>query len=882
MLTIYIEDKNNNTKGVNKTLQSMKSCFPEDSNVKTQILSEDTFSNFGDTLRKDDSDYVYFIQAGDTFSGSAKSLLPLLSSRSQDIISLPCKCLLTSECKFPLSPIPGDLNTMPQLTPFWHYGHFFKREIFKTCTNLSDIELLFDIYTYLMDCHNVYLYPELSLKRQSSYENTLFWDDARNKDWYLGLVDHLLFPILHLSQSRNIALPFYLQTALCALIWQRFKCNMNNGNQHTIDSEYPAFLEDIKNFLNYIPDEALLYGQDHIPGTQRHLPYETILENQIILPMHFAVSMLQLKYQENFAINYDVVKKDSGETIIAKIGDVLLQDLSILQCTIELIQYDNIRQELTIEYNINDFVNLDNFTIKAYCNDTEIAMTNTYRYKHTKYFGISAQKPRTYRSIVPLSGNIGHSSQKKYDIYWTLSYRDVTLRMPIEAAHYCARINTQIYKSFWKFKKNLLTLQKDNTILRITPARGRMLWREFIFFIYNFRPHIATRIFGIRFLYWLTLPWFRNKTIWLTYDKLYKGGDCGEYLYRYACTRQAETGIIPAYVINGDSDDYARLKKEGYTPLRYKSLKHLLYYLNSSVVFTTHGGVYNFNGLTKASVRYVQGLLHHDVACIQHGLTVQQLAHNSNRLFNNMKRYYCASKYEINNLSQPIYGYEDKSILKLTGIPRYDGLVNNDQHQILITPTWRNYIALPATAKNEAKPYFPGFKDTDYFKIYNTLLSDERLIETAKRTGYKLIYLLHPVISAQLRDYPQNDYVKIIPSLTVNYEKILTESSLMVTDYSGVQFDFAYMRKPIIYYHPDELPPHYKEGGFFYDTMGFGEICKKHEDIVTLLCEYMENQCRMKDFYRKREDDFFAYDDLNSCQRIYDDMLSYQEEKGLL
>ena len=34
----------------------------------------------------------------------------------------------------------------------------------------------------------------------------------------------------------------------------------------------------------------------------------------------------------------------------------------------------------------------------------------------------------------------------------------------------------------------------------------------------------------------------------------------------------------------------------------------------------------------------------------------------------------------------------------------------------------------------------------------------------------------------------------------ISYEDLLTESSLMVTDYSGVQFDFAYMKKPIIYY----------------------------------------------------------------------------------
>ena len=255
------------------------------------------------------------------------------------------------------------------------------------------------------------------------------------------------------------------------------------------------------------------------------------------------------------------------------------------------------------------------------------------------------------------------------------------------------------------------------------------------------------------------------------------------------------------------------------------------------------------------------------------------MAFNAHRRFNNIRGYFCASKYEIQNLSRPIYGYEDKSILKLTGIPRYDGLISDDKRQILITPTWRNYIAMPATAKNEQKGYYEGFKKTDYFKIYNRLLSDDKLIETARKTGYKLIYLLHPVVSAQISDYETRDGVEIIQASTVNYEKILKESSLMVTDYSGVQFDFAYMRKPLVYYHNPQIPPHYKESGFIYEKMAFGEICTNHDEIVNVLCDYMENNCKLKDFYRERQDDFFAYSDNNSCQRIYNIVKEYEDTK---
>lgn len=120
-----------------------------------------------------------------------------------------------------------------------------------------------------------------------------------------------------------------------------------------------------------------------------------------------------------------------------------------------------------------------------------------------------------------------------------------------------------------------------------------------------------------------------------------------------------------------------------------------------------------------------------------------------------------------------------------------------------------------------------SFKHSEYFRIYNTLLNDPRLLETAKRTGYRIMYLLHPVTSSQLPDFTDNGYVELVPAAgDMSYEKVLTEASLMVTDYSGVQFDFAYQRKPLVYYHPDTLPPHYEEGGLIYDTMGLARSAK--------------------------------------------------------
>ena len=60
--------------------------------------------------------------------------------------------------------------------------------------------------------------------------------------------------------------------------------------------------------------------------------------------------------------------------------------------------------------------------------------------------------------------------------------------------------------------------------------------------------------------------------------------------------------------------------------------------------------------------------------------------------------------------------------------------------------------------------------------------------------------------------------------------------------------------------------------------MGFGEICTEHDELVDVLCQYMKNDCKVTPMYKKRQDDFFAFSDNKSCERIYNDILEMQQE----
>lgn len=675
--------------------------------------------------------------------------------------------------------------------------------------------------------------------------------DMHRPEWYFSSLERYVLPMLKEVTENGRAKDFVQYQALFELV-HRYLYNQNSNDKHIVDSEIERFLGLCSSILNLM-DDSIIFNFHNCAGYR--------------FPTGMYHALLNTKYGADIESSYIY----DNNNILRVYKDIVLMRARSMKVIMEVLEHED--GKLKIEASVDNFIDMKNVDLKCYLNLKEKKLTETYRYAHTKFFGISANKRYTFRF------EIDESELGEYnELCFYICCGDFRLQIPMVTRRYTFRLSTSVSYSYWMYgsSRRAVYFDDNNHKLVITRiSRFQRFVRELKLLVCMLTGSEKTpSMFLTRLLYWITRPYFKNKRIWLTYDKLYKGGDCGEYFYKYMKTRAEADGIVPAYVINRDAPDIKRLHREGYHPLKFNSMKNRLYYINAEAVFATHGGVHSFNGISNSRVKFVADLIHAEVTCIQHGLSVQQLAQELNKVYNNTKRYYCASKYEIQNLSRPIYGYEDKSALRLTGVPRYDGLHSNDQKQILITPTWRAYISMPPVM-GHSRPYYPEFKNTNYYKFYYNLLTDQRLIETAHRTGYKLIYLLHPIISSQIVDYPDIDGVEIIPATTVNYEKILTESSLMLTDYSGVQFDFAYMRKPVVYYHPPELPPHYKEGGFFYDTMGFGEICTKHDEMVNCLCEYMENGCRIKPFYKDRADDFFAYSDFNSCQRIYDDFKEY-------
>ena len=690
----------------------------------------------------------------------------------------------------------------------------------------------------------LYRFPQEKNVRYNPY--------ALDRRWYDEPLKEFLLPAI--SMETENAIRKYLQLLAIFMVHSRIYSNLNNRNKHVIKKEeLPDYISLLSNVYQVL-DVGLLVNPAAYPCLVSD-PKDTLLD--------YRIRIKDFSYYPDLICN--------NKRVEPSIENHLFDNWKRTSVSIELIDY--LDGNLEIDGSFPDIFRPGDYQLICRFGKAEYELVYNNRYSFSKAFGVTYARRKTFHVQVPIEG----MQEKELMLNFFIKTKDGDQRLDYEFPSHTSRFSRDFVYSCWKFGPYYSFWNKKGIHIRKRDPI-RELYKEIQFIRYLRRKRKDQ--YRLELLNYLVQPVLSRKQIWLFQDKIYKAGDSAEYLYKYAAPKR--DGIHCYYLLDEKTADYRRLKKEGFRPLKRGSLKHRLIFLNADLVINSNSTVFAFNDYTFERSIAIRGRTHFDCACVQHGLSVQKIALAQQRLRDNTKLYFCASKYEIDNLSKPVYDYVGYPYrcLHLTGVPRYDGLVSRPEKIILFSPTWRMQAALPVS-RNEGveRDYNPEFRNTDYYKIYNGLLNDPDLLNAARRYGYRIQYVLHPIISPQENDFDKNEFVEIIPATgDMSYEELFCKASLMVTDYSGVQFDFAYMRKPVIYLHHKDLPQHYEEGTFHYANMSFGEICHTTQELVRVLCRYMENDCKMPELYKRRADDFFAFSDQNNCERIYKVMLQYMNE----
>ena len=369
--------------------------------------------------------------------------------------------------------------------------------------------------------------------------------------------------------------------------------------------------------------------------------------------------------------------------------------------------------------------------------------------------------------------------------------------------------------------------------------------------------------------------------IWLINDRRNEAGDNGEYFFRYLKHKKPK-GIKYYFIIEKDSLDYKRLIKLG-NIIDLNSEKYLNMFLKSDKIISSTSNNWVDNPFN-SDQKYLRDLFNFTIIFLQSGIIKDDLSIYLNKYIKNYNLFITSSKKEYYSVLKSNYGYSKNEIV-LTGLSRFDNLerfrkINNNGKIILIIPTWRMNIKGTLTKFTYESFYSKIFISTDFYKFYNKLINDNTLLAIMKDYGYQGIFCLHPYFESQWIDFKQNEIFSILKKC--DYQKLILESSLLITDYSSIFFDFGYLKKPIIYSQFDieeYRKTHYKKGFFDYNTNGFGPVCKDIQCTIYEIISEIKSNCILKEKYSKRIKKFFIFSDENNNERIYQAILNNQNNK---
>lgn len=373
-------------------------------------------------------------------------------------------------------------------------------------------------------------------------------------------------------------------------------------------------------------------------------------------------------------------------------------------------------------------------------------------------------------------------------------------------------------------------------------------------------PFIFIIILPIALLFKL-INKIRGRKLWLVCETGYSARDNGYHFYKYVREKHADDYCF--YVIDKNSSDFSKVKHLG-NIIQFKSLKHWLYYLaaNYNISNQKYG---NPNQPFFYIVHVSLGLFRNRVF-LQHGITKDDspwLYYKDTKF-----RYFiCGAKREYDYVKEK-FGYPDGNVI-YTGFSRFDNLYNNDvnQKQILIMPTWRNWLGRDVNGLGQKV----DFTETSYYRNWNSLLENKEFIKYIEENDYMVYFYPHVNMNKYLKDFNMSSKnIRVVDNSDIDIQKLLKESAVMITDYSSVYMDFAYMTKPVIYYqfdYKEYRSGHLQDGYFDYQKDSFGPVVNTHLEVIDSLKLIMNRGLEKK--YLTRMNDFFQIKDQNNSERLY-------------
>lgn len=357
-----------------------------------------------------------------------------------------------------------------------------------------------------------------------------------------------------------------------------------------------------------------------------------------------------------------------------------------------------------------------------------------------------------------------------------------------------------------------------------------------------------------------------HRNIWLVCERHQDARDNGYWFFKYLCEKHPE--IEAVYAIDLDSPDFNKVKILGKV-IPFGSFKHWVYYWaakrnissqkegkpNAALCFILE--VYLGCRKNRAYIRH--GIIKDDQRWVYYDVTKMNL------FITSVEREY--------DFVCERFGYPEGNV-QLVGLCRFDNLLSPHtvKRQIIVMPTMREWLREMSSDTLKYENTL-DFTKSEYYLKWTSFLQNERLEQLLKSFDVKLVFFPHASMQQYVRQFAsKSKYISIANAGKYDVQQLLMESAALITDYSSIYMDFAFMKKPLVCYHFDYEKyrrGQYQDGYFSYQEDGFGKVVDQEDELLEEVEAILKNELRMPGIYLDRVDKFFTFQDNKNCERTY-------------
>lgn len=377
--------------------------------------------------------------------------------------------------------------------------------------------------------------------------------------------------------------------------------------------------------------------------------------------------------------------------------------------------------------------------------------------------------------------------------------------------------------------------------------------------------------------------WARNRfgDAWLLMDRLHDADDNGQRLFEYLRDRRPE--INAWFTVKRGTPAWRALRKRYRgRVLAHGSLRWKVVALNAEHLLSSHAD------LPVVAPRELEELPVRPrwrFTFLQHGVIKDDLSSWLN--VKPIDLFVTSTTAEHRSIVEDHNGYvfTGREAI-LTGLPRFDRLrelgarfAPAERDLVLVAPTWRSWLTGQMDITTQQRDLAPKVLESEFVRTWLDLLGSERLRALTEEHGAQVGFLPHPNLQGVLQELTLPAWVRPLTFDDNDVQELFARSAVLVTDYSSMAFNTAYLDRPVVYLQFDRDRvlggEHVGSRGYFdYGRDGYGPVVDDVTAAVDAVAEALAGGRVPAPEFQRRIDEAFPQRDGRCSERVTDAVLA--------